>query len=204
VIDVTVLGEVLPERNLTRAGARPGDAIFVTGHPGLSAGGLELILHPELRAALTELEAQSLLEAHWRPQPRIAAAQAASASGGVSAAIDVSDGLAADLGHVLNASGVGATLDEAALPVPPALAALERAGGPPARSLALAGGEAYELLLTCRPEAADATVAAIVATGLPAHRIGTIEAAPGLRLRAADGSVRAPARRGHDHFKGAG
>lgn len=199
VIDVTVLGEVRPNRRLTRSGAQPGDVVIVTGRPGESAGGLELILHPELRAGLAEADALALLEAHWRPIPRVAAGQLLAASGAVTAAIDVSDGLAADLGHVLRASRVGATLEQAALPIGSALEALERAGGPPARGLVLAGGEAYELLFTCRPDAADAIVASLATIALPGHRIGTIDAEPGLRLRGPGGLSQAPGG-GHDHF----
>src|SRR5262249_19040503 len=75
VIDLTVLGEVAPDRRLTRAGARPGDAIYVTGFPGESAAGLELVLHHELRDKLPSAATERLLEAHWRPMPRVEAAQ---------------------------------------------------------------------------------------------------------------------------------
>lgn len=194
VIDVTLLGEVAPERRLTRAGACHGDAIYVTGHPGASAGGLELILKPALRAAVGEAVAAALLEAHWRPEPRVEAGQLLAASGRATAAIDVSDGLAGDLGHVLAASHVGATLDEASLPLGDALRALERVGGASARELVLHGGEAYELLFCCGDAPPDLSV--------PVTRVGTIDAAPGLRLRGVDGIVRELATRGHVHFGG--
>jgi thiamine-monophosphate kinase len=189
VVDVTLLGEVGPDRRLTRAGARPGDAVYVTGHPGEAAGGLELILRPGLRAGMAAAEVERLLLAHWEPWPRVEEGQALAAAGDVSAMIDVSDGLAADLGHILAASGVGATLDEAALPLGAALTALEAAGGPRAVDLALHGGEAYELSFTCP-----------AAPGVPATRVGTIDSEPGLRLRSADGGVRALRPVGHDHF----
>jgi thiamine-monophosphate kinase len=189
VVDVTLLGEVSPDRRLTRAGARPGDGVYVTGQPGDAAGGLELILRPRLRERLAAHDVDRLLRAHWEPSPRVDEGQALAAGGTVSAMIDVSDGLAADLGHLLTASGVGATLDESALPIGPALRALEAAGGPPARDLALHGGEAYELSFTCR-----------AAPAVPATRVGEIEAEPGLRLRSSDGAVRPLRAGGHDHF----
>ncbi|HEY3109859.1 MAG TPA: thiamine-phosphate kinase, partial [Chloroflexota bacterium] len=180
VVDLTLLGEVRPERRLSRAGARPGEAVYVTGQPGEAAGGLELILRPRLRERLPVADVDRLLRAHWEPSPRVEEGQALAAGGAVGAMIDVSDGLAADLGHVLAASGVGATLDEAALPISPALRALEAAGGRPALELTLHGGEAYELSFTCR-----------AAPSVAATRIGAIEAEPGLRLRSLDGTVRA-------------
>jgi thiamine-monophosphate kinase len=189
VLDVTVIGEVAPDQRLARNGARVGDGIYVTGRPGESAGGLELILRPELRQRLAPAEAELLLRAHWQPMPRLGEGQALSASGMVGAMIDVSDGLTADLGHVLTASSVGATLEEESLPIGAALFALEAAGGPSARELVLHGGEAYELLFTCRE-----------APPVDATRVGTIDAEPGLRLLGRDGSVRDLRAAGHDHF----
>jgi thiamine-monophosphate kinase len=192
VVDLTVLGEVEPDHRLTRAGARPGDAVFVTGWPGASAGGLELILHPELRAGLSEHTVRELIETHWRPTPRVEAGRVLACRGVATACIDISDGLAADLGHILAASGAGATLDTEALPVSPALSAshldVER--------LVLHGGEAYELLFTSPSTPPD--------LGIPCRRIGTIEAEPGLRLRRPDGRVEPLAATGHDHFRSQG
>ena len=197
VVDVTLLGEVDPARRLTRAGARPGDVVVVTGAPGASAGGLELVLHPELRARLADEQGARLLEAHWRPEPRIEAGQHLAAAGGVSAMIDISDGLAGDLGHILAASGVGATLNAACVPVGEDLAALESLVGRDALELVLHGGEAYELLFTCAPDDAARLIREI---GIPAHCVGQIDEEPGLRLRRGADVTQLPAR-GHDHFK---
>ncbi len=192
VVDLTLLGEIEPDRRLIRAGATPGDAVFVTGWPGDSAGGLELILRPALRTGLSEATVRELLEAHWRPTPRVEAGRVLASSGVATACIDVSDGLAADLGHILAASGTGATLDAAALPISPALSASRL----DVEQLVLHGGEAYELLFTARAAPPD--------LGIPYRRIGTIEAEPGLRLRRPDGRVEPLAATGHDHFRSQG
>jgi thiamine-monophosphate kinase len=193
VVDVTLLGEVLPGARMTRDVARPGDAVMVTGWPGESAAGLQLILRPELRAALPASDVELLLERHRQPTARVAEGQKLGQCGAVTAAIDVSDGLAADLGHMLAANGVGATLDAAALPVSSSLGRLAEAAGRDALELVLHGGEDYELLFTCAPDrVGDLPVEAV--------RVGTIDRQPGLRLRRADGSVEPLAARGHDHF----
>ena len=196
VLDVTLLGEASGEARLTRAGARPGDAVFVTGAPGESAAGLRLILEPRLAGALSPEDAERLLGRHRMPAPRVAEGQAL-ARGVATAAIDVSDGLAADLGHVLAASGVGATLDEAALPVSAPLRRLAEAAGLDPIELLLHGGEDYELLFTCDRRQAGRVGGEL---GVSATRIGAIEREPGLRLRGRDGVVRSLAARGHDHF----
>jgi thiamine-monophosphate kinase len=197
VVDVTLLGEVRPDERLTRAGARPGDAVFVTGAPGESAAGLRLILEPVHRRSLRSEDAESLLGRHRAPAPRVDEGQRLARSGCVTAAIDVSDGLAADLGHVLAASNVGATLDAAALPVSPPLRRLAEAVRLDPIELVLHGGEDYELLFTGDPERAEGIAGEL---GVASTRIGTIDREPGLRLRGRDGVARPLTARGHDHF----
>jgi thiamine-monophosphate kinase len=195
VVDVTLLGEVPPGARMTRDVARPGDAVMVTGWPGESAGGLQLILRPELRAKLPAADVELLLDRHQRPTARVEEGARLGQSGLVTAAIDVSDGLAADLGHLLAANGVGATLDAASLPISSSLRRLAEVAGRDALELALHGGEDYELLFTCPAE----RVAELPAV---ATRIGAIDGEAGLRLRRSDGSVEPLAARGHDHFGG--
>ena len=179
------------EQPLRRDGARVGDGIYVTGCLGEGLAGL--------RVALGEIEpepalAETLLRRYYRPEPRLAGKQGTLP---FSAAIDISDGLLADLGHILEASGAGATLEATAIPVSPAATAA--LGAEAAFDAALHGGDDYELLLTSsEPSAAEA----VRASGLPVTRIGTIEAAPGLRLTCADGRTTTPAIAGHDHFTG--
>jgi thiamine-monophosphate kinase len=180
-------GRVPADRVLRRAGARPGDGIYVTGTLGDAA--LALRDPPDLDRG----ERAALRQRLERPTPRVAAGRAL--RGLASAAIDISDGLAADLGHVLDASGVGATVTLADLPLTPALARLAAAGD---WQLPLAGGDDYELCFTV-PAAQEEAVAA-AALAVAATRIGTVEAAPGLRLLAPDGTPYRLARAGYDHF----
>jgi thiamine-monophosphate kinase len=146
VVTVTVAGQGDGQPPpVTRAGARPGDTLMVTGSLGASAAGLRL-----LRAGVT---AGPLIAAYRRPQARLAEGQAARA-GGASAMIDVSDGFGADVGHLLDASEVGSRLGD--LPIAPGATEDE----------ALAGGEDYELVFSAPdPERVGH---AFAAAGLPA------------------------------------
>jgi thiamine-monophosphate kinase len=181
-VTVQAHGFVPLRRALRRDGARAGDAIFVSGTLGDAAAGLADRRQATLRARLD------------RPTPRVALGVAL--RGVASAAIDVSDGLAADLGHVLDASGVGATLDVDALPTSAAL----RAAVPDAtrrRALQVGGGDDYELCFTV-PTRRFARVATIAREQrLRLTRIGTIERERGLR----DAAGLPLERSGYTHFR---
>lgn len=191
---VTVIGETPAGQAVTRAGARPGDDIWVSGWPGRAALGLAMLRGeidiPDEGAALC-------LAALHKPQPRIAAGLALREL--ASAMLDVSDGLLGDLGHILEQSSVGATIDSAALPVD----ALTGFGAPAerARAALLGGGDDYELLFTAAPEHRGRIVALSQRLVLPLTRIGEATARVGeLSLREADGRlIRVPAM-GYDHF----
>ena len=187
-IGVTVMGEVVPGQALTRHGGRPGDLVAVTGALGGGAGGLVAWQRGERDLA------HPLLARYLRPQPRLAAGEAL--VGLATAAIDVSDGLLADLGHILERSGVGATLDPEALPLAEGLVA--ELGEAPARRAALTGGDDYELLLSLPAERFEAASARLAALGLPLTVIGRLEAKPGLR------GVAMPGRSGWQHFQAEG
>jgi len=136
VATVAITGEVEAGQALLRRGARPGDSIYVTGSLGDAAGGLALMKHgsPD----------QELTERFLRPTPRVGTGR--SLRGRASAAIDISDGLAGDLGKLLLASGVGAQLDIEKLPLSAALRAHFNVEA--CRDLALTGGDDYELCFT--------------------------------------------------------
>ena len=145
------------------------------------------------RPARPAASAGALVARLRRPSPRLALGVALRGIAG--AAIDVSDGLCQDLGHVLAASGTGARVDARLVPLSPAL--LDVAGAAAARDVALSGGDDYELLFTVAPERVDRLRALDIAEAIT--EIGMIEAEPGLRL-AGDAGTEARVPPGYRHF----
>ena len=191
LISVTAQGSVPPGELLTRSGARPGDAVYVSGTLGDSALALR-----QLQAGT--LPEPALARRHHDPQARVALGRELASGNLASAMIDLSDGLLGDLGHILSASNVGARLFPGQLPRSEALmTALPEALAQ--QALALTGGEDYELLFTV-PSAQEAAVAALATTELPLTRIGEIRAEAGLELLAADGSALPLPAGGFKHF----
>ena len=198
-IHVTVLGQTTQGRALLRNGARPGDAIAVTGTLGAAAAGLALLDLPSHDPRRTAASAPPLIEAHTRPQPRVHAGQRALAHR-ASAAMDLSDGLFGDLPKILAASGVDATIDLDAIPVTAAIRALFPNTW---LDLATRGGEDYELLFTIPPDRFDDLRSTLDAIGQTLTRIGTIgarSAHPELTARALDGTLAPVTSGAFDHF----
>jgi thiamine-monophosphate kinase len=194
---VTVLGEAPAGQALRRSGARPGEAIFVSGRLGDAALALA---HLRGQVELTATEFAACERALLWPAPRVALGQRL--RGLASAAIDVSDGLLGDLGHVLDASAVGATLELSALPRSPALARLF-AGSERTLALAclLAGGDDYELCFTAPLSAAAPLAALAEELALPLLPIGRIEAGAGLTVRDEAGRPLSALPEAFDHFR---
>lgn len=192
-VSVTALGWVQGATGLRRSGARPGDGVWVTGTLGDAA--LGLALWQGRGSGVLSGDPAYLAGRLFRPEPRVAAGQAL--LGTASAAIDLSDGLATDLSRVLEESGVGATIQLEALPRSPAFIA---EGGSEAQLLH--GGDDYELCFTLPPLEEAALAHLRERVGVPMTRIGTIEATPGLRGEAGDGTVSALNPAGYDHFAG--
>lgn len=189
----TVLGEVPAGKAVCRDGARPGDDIWISGWPGLAALGLQQLLGQcELNGDWRE----RCLSALHRPQPRVALGLAL--RNVASAMLDVSDGLAGDLGHILEHSQCGAELEDAALPLLPALSACNDAQA--ARNALLFGGDDYELLFCASADARDAVESLSGTLALPLARIGAITASSGLALRSRDGTLTSLPARGYAHF----
>ncbi len=196
-ICITVFGEVQPGRALRRDAAQPGDDLWLSGRTGEAALALAQRLDQPWARALPPAQQQAVVARMERPTPRLALG---CALGGIAhAALDVSDGLAGDLGHILRASGLGAEIDWATLPLAPALTLLPLAQQ---QECVLHGGDDYELLVTAAPAAREQMLAAAEASGTPLQRIGRLLATPGLHLIDADGQRRPLAMRGHDHFPG--
>lgn len=194
-ICITVFGEVPAGAALLRSGARAGDDVWASGSLGDARLALEVFRGTLALPAEVFAQARARME---QPTPRVALGQAL--RGTASAAADVSDGLVGDLGHILAASGVGATLDA------DAAAALVAAAGTPGldaatlRGCALAGGDDYELVFTAPPAARAAVVQAGRESGTPVARIGRIDAEPGLRVVDAAGAPVAQRFGAFDHF----
>lgn len=183
-LTVTVVGSARAGRALRRKGARPGDAVLVSGTLGEAALGLE----PGAPAALARRQR--------RPEPRLALGRAL--AGLASAAIDVSDGLVQDLGHLCRASGVGASVRLAELPLSPAYRRAT-AGRPDPWAAALSGGEDYELCVTVPLGKVAAALAAARRAGTPLCVVGTVTRARGVQVARPDGGHH-PVTRGHDHL----
>ena len=191
----TIFGEVPAGQALTRSGAQPGDLIWISGSPGLAALGLA---HLQGRVVLAEPESSRCLEALQRPEPRVALGIAL--RGLAHAVIDVSDGLLADLGHILEQSGVSAELDETRLPRDAFRAAPQ--DEKLARQCLLAGGDDYELIFTAAQDKTNAIQDIGRRLALPLTAIGRIGSGPvaEIQLRGPEGLLAAPCVRGFDHF----
>ena len=190
---VTALGELPPGQAITRSGARAEDDLWVSGTPGLASLGLA---HAQHKTQLPDDLAATCLEALRQPQPRLALGR--SLRRVASAAIDVSDGLLGDIGHLLERSKVGAEIRLDHLPPLPQGADPELA-----RACQLGGGDDYELAFTA-PASQRPTLAAVAAVlKLPLWRIGRITPAPGLRLLDEQGQELPLPAKGFDHFHAA-
>ena len=186
-ITTTVVGEA-PDVPITRGGASLGDSIYVSGPVGGAALGLLLLLDDPRRGDGVEAE-RAFVRAWRRPRAHIALGR--ELVGRASAAIDLSDGLARDLTHLCEASGVGAELVAEAIPRAPGFDALAESLGREPLALALAGGEDYALLFTA-PDTADVSGLGV--------RVGQIRGDEGVRVRDARGATRPVGDAGFDHF----
>ena len=196
-ICITVFGSVPVGQALLRSGARVGDALWVSHPVDGGLGDARLALEVFRGAQRVSGEAFDFLrERMEQPKPRVALGIAL--RGLATSAIDLSDGLVGDLGHVLARSGVGATLQAEALPRSTALRAMPLALQ---RECGLAGGDDYELLFTAPAGRDSALLEAAARCAVGVTRIGTIDAAPGLRIVDADGRPLTQAFAAFDHFK---
>jgi len=198
VLAVTVFGEAREEELVYRHGARPGDLLAVTGDLGAAAAGLLIAERGE--AVPGGPGRETLLAALRRPRAHIAEGLYLAASGATRAMIDLSDGLARDLGHVAAASGVAAVVDVEALPLSQALRLTASELSVAAVELALHGGEDYCLLAALDPARSEAVRSGFAARfGRELSVIGVVEAGSGLTLRSQ--GWRGPlVARGFDHF----
>ena len=195
MLSVTVLGELPRGRALLRAGARPGDRLLVTGELGSAALGLHLL---ECGAADAR-GARPFVRRHLRPRPPFRAGVKLRKAGLATAAVDLSDGLTADLSHVLKASAVAAEVCVDRLPLGRGMRALCDQSGLDPVQLALTGGEDYELLFTVRKTAPTAAQIAR-RLGCRVAELGVVRRGRGLQLLRDGSPVTLPAP-GFEHFK---
>ncbi|MEW6778088.1 MAG: thiamine-phosphate kinase, partial [Bdellovibrionota bacterium] len=175
-IHVTAVGEVPRGKALLRSGARAGDDVWVSGLVGEGARGLAVLQRGRPR----DPSERRAVRRYLAPDPRVGLGLALQMTGKVRAAIDISDGLLADLGHVLESSGgLGAVLESKALPL----------AVPGGIRLALSGGDDYELLFCAPPSARSAILKAARAAGVRVSRIGRIEKKSGLHLQLPGGRI---------------
>jgi thiamine-monophosphate kinase len=201
-LDITVLGACAPGQAVTRGGGQPGDAVLVVGTLGMAAAGLLLSEIADLPEAVSPEARARAHQALCVPEPLVVAGRALAERQTVSAMLDISDGFAADLGHLCARSDVGALIEAAALPLDPVAVAIGRALGRDPLALALHGGEDYALLCAVRPAAVEHALATVRAAGSEARVIGALTAPEdGLRLRTASGEVVPLEPRGWDHLR---
>ena len=199
-IDITLIGEVEQGKGVRRSGARPGDAILVTGYPGQAAGGLQLLLRAPDDSKLLE---QPLVKIYNTPSHRAQLGEAIAQAGCATAMIDTSDGFLGDLGHICEESGVGAELFHEKIPVSEDLcqAALMLHRDP--YEFFLGDSDDYELVITCRPQDV-ALLRSIITRCCPAPltEVGKITGnAREIALLLPDGSRRPVKPLSWDHFR---
>jgi thiamine-monophosphate kinase len=190
MLDVTVIGTVKRREVLTRAGASPGDEIYVTGSLGGAAAGLALLKGP---ASGTGVEPKSTaaacIERYLYPQPRTRAGLLLGRNRAATACMDLSDGLGDGVRQIAEASGVGATVEEKAVPIDPGASLSD----------AISGGDDYELVFTVRPRLRG-RLAAVRRAGLPITRIGVCTASRDVLLQRMSGAIE-PLPAGFSHFR---
>jgi thiamine-monophosphate kinase len=197
LISITLIGEAEEAKIVYRSGAKEGDLIFVTGTLGDAALGLTMLKKG--------IKQGYLVERHLDPVPRVREGVAIAHQGLALSMIDISDGLVADLGHILEQSRVGAEVRLSQLPLSEEYRKEVGAYSSDPFALALAGGEEYELLFTAAPAKEKAVAKLAKELGIPITSLGKIvDAAQGVIIYTEDGTEYPIAQTGHDHFKTGG
>jgi len=196
-IDITLIGEVEEGRAVRRSGARPGDVILVTGYPGHSSAGLQLMLQ-SLAA-----EDHPLVRAYNKPSHRAREGRAVALTSAATAMIDTSDGFLGDLGHICEESRVGALLFQEKFPISEELKKAAKTLNKEPHEFFLGDSDDYQLIITCPATALHRIRSAVAATyDGPLTEVGRVtEPEKGIRLLLADGSERPLSAKGWDHFR---
>jgi thiamine-monophosphate kinase len=192
IISVTLMGEQAPDLVVPRSGAHPGDLVCVTGTLGDSALGLRL-----LKSGIRD---GTLVNSHLDPLPRVREGIMLAEKRLASAMIDISDGLLADLGHILDRSGTGARIFPESLPLSGDYLSRHQIAGEDIFSLPLSGGEDYELLFTAPVQRLADVRSSMEEIGTRCTVIGEITAGNGIALVTSEGAEYPPAESGFNHF----
>jgi thiamine-monophosphate kinase len=195
-ITVTIMGEVPAGAALRRSGAKAGNDVWISGNVGDAA---LAVAHRHGRVVLAEDDYREAVMRLYEPTPRVALGQAL--RGLATSAIDISDGLLADLTHICRLSGVGATVELANVPV--SAIGAKHIGSDGGRNAILAGGDDYELCFTAHPNSRDSIQELTDVLGIPITRIGQTKRGKGVSLLGSDGKPVKIDGRGYDHFTGA-
>lgn len=199
VINIAITGTVEPDCLLLRDGAKPGDLIYLTGPVGDSRAGLQVILD---KLDTDDTNLATLSQRHCRPFPHIEEGRFLAGSKAVTAAIDVSDGVASDLGHIISQSHCGAVIDVRQLPISSELRKFGESHAFDPIDFALNGGEDYVLLCTVRDEKAVELEAALLAEfNRPLYCIGEVTSSGHLEKIDEAGHRKQFKPKGWDHFK---
>ena len=204
-LGVTVVGRLTTASEAVRRdGAQAGDVLVVTGELGGAAAGLLLLGDTGTAGAgaegFAEIDAgrrEALVARQLTPRPRLEAGRALAAAG-LHAMIDISDGLAADAGHIAEESGLHISLDADAVPIADGVAEVAAAAGADPIDIALGGGEDYELLAALPPAEVDSARAAVLAVGVPLTVLGEVRVGAGVSVSSAAGPRHAPS--GYDQL----
>jgi thiamine-monophosphate kinase len=192
-LTVTIMGEVPAGAALRRSGAKVGNDIWVSGYIGDAA---LAVAHRHGKVALDEADYREAVMRLYEPTPRVSLGQAL--RGLATAAIDVSDGLLADLGHICKLSGVGATVELGAIPL--SAIGTKYIASDAGRNAIVAGGDDYELCFTAHPNSRESIQDLTKMMGVPLARIGQVKRGKGVSLLGPDGKAVKIDGRGFDHF----
>lgn len=192
-LTVTIMGEVPAGAALRRSGAKAGNDIWVSGNVGDAA---LAVAHRHGRVVLEESDYREAVMRLYEPTPRVALGQAL--RGLATAAIDISDGLLADLVHICRLSGVGATVELPLVPV--SSIGAKHLSTPEGRTAIVSGGDDYELCFTAHPNSRESIDELADVLGHPLTRIGQVKRGKGVSLLGADGKAVKVDGRGYDHF----
>jgi thiamine-monophosphate kinase len=192
-LTVTIMGEVPAGASLRRSGAKAGNDVWVSGHLGDAA---LAVAHRHGKLQLDEADYREAVMRLYEPTPRVALGQAL--RGLATAAIDISDGLLADVGHICKLSKVGAVVELAALPL--SAIAAKHIASDAGRNAVIAGGDDYELCFTANPNSREVLMDLSKMLGVPLTRIGQLKRGKGVSLVGSDGKPVKIDGRGYDHF----